>query len=170
IFLVVLFCFPKIRGGDYLCYNRFIKVIKDIFKDLIQGDSLSLTIQKQGNKIVNQEEFDTFVTSITLYLVLFNSLALIQESSGKYGLIASQRELFTADYIFQLSNPELSITGQQILAAYQSGWNKNDENKVVWNVGDCWPIYLFSDAKELIGWFNTHFLHGRRTISRLEKI
>lgn len=93
---------------------------------------------------------------------MFNSIALIQESSGLYGLIASQRELFTANYIYELDggSSQLSATGQQILATYQSGWNLNDEGRIVWNYGDCWPIYLFTDARELIGWFSDRFLYG----------
>jgi len=93
---------------------------------------------------------------------MFNSIALIQESSGLYGLIASQRELFTANYIYELDggSSQLSAKGQQILATYQSGWNINDEERIVWNYGDCWPIYLFTDARELIKWFSNRFLGG----------
>ena len=72
--------------------------------------------------------------------------------------------------IFQLGDVELSMTGQQILASDQTGWNRNDEGKIVWNFGDCWPIYLFSDARELIGKFNSHLLGGRGTISKLRKL
>lgn len=93
---------------------------------------------------------------------MFNSIALIQESSGLYGLIASQRELFSANYIYELDggSSQLSAAGQQILATYQSGWNINDEERIMWNYGDCWPIYLFTDARELIGWFSNRFLDG----------
>lgn len=143
------------------------------FRDLINNreqNSLSITIQEQAGEIINEEEFNTFVASITLYLVLFNAKALIQENDGSYGLIASQRELLDADYIFQLGVNELSDTGKQILATYQSSWNVNAENRIVWNYGDCWPIHLFNDAKTLIAWFNTHFLSGRGTISELRNI
>lgn len=140
------------------------------FRNLISNkehNSLSITIQEQSGEIINEEEFNTFIASITLYLVLFNAKALIQENGGSYGLIASQRELLDADYIFQLGVSELSDTGKQILATYQSSWNLNDENRILWNYGDCWPIYLFNDAKTLIAWFNTHFLSGKGTISNL---
>jgi len=133
--------------------------IKNKFKDLINGESqLSITIQKSDDKIVNLEEFNNFINSITFYLTMFNSIALIQEGDDQYGLIASQRELFDADYIFQLGIAGLSITGQQILSEYQSQWNQNDEGRIVWNYGDCWPIYLLNDARDLIRWFNSHFL------------
>ena len=101
---------------------------------------------------------------------MFNAKALIQENDGSYGLIASQCELLGADYIFQLGINELSDTGKQILATYQSSWNVNVENKIVWKYGDCWPIYLFSDARGLISWFEAHFLNGKGTITKLESI
>ncbi|MBA7520929.1 hypothetical protein ES705_13029 [subsurface metagenome] len=147
-------------GGIYL-KSKLAEVITG-FDDLIQGDSFSFTFQKQGDTIRNLEEFKTFIASITFYLVMFNSIALVQENSGLYGLIASQRELFTANYIYELDggSSQLSATGQQILALYQSGWNINDEGRIVWNYGDCWPIYLFTDARELIGWFSDRFLYG----------
>ncbi len=129
----------------------------------------SIVIDKQSGKIMNEEEFNTYIASIVLYLVLFNVKALIQERDSSYGLIASQRELLDASYIFQLGAPELSATGRQILAIYQSSWNINDERRTVWNYGDFWPIHLFNDAKALIMWFNTHLLNGRGTISKLEK-
>ncbi len=66
---------------------------------------------------------------------MFNSIALIQESSGQYGLIASQREIFSADYIFQLGNVQLSPRGQQILDTYQAGWNIDRNRNIVWNYG-----------------------------------
>lgn len=152
-------------GGIYenSIINKILpEKIKDNFDNLVKGSSISFTFQKQGNKILNEEEFRSFITSITFYLVMFNSIALIQESSGLYGLIASQRELFTASYIYELDGgrSQLSATGQQIIATYQSGWNINEEGKIVWNYGDCWPIYLFSDARELINWFSNRFLRG----------
>ncbi|KKL59438.1 hypothetical protein LCGC14_2215360, partial [marine sediment metagenome] len=148
------------------------KEILEKFNNLFEEEtnSISIIIQKQGDTIVNGDEFNVFIASISLYLVLFNSLALIQESSGKYGIIASQRELFDADYTFQLGDVELSMTGQQILASDQTGWNRNDEGKIVWNFGDCWPIYLFNDAGELVPWFNSHFLSRGRTISMLRSL
>jgi len=157
---------------DSILSNTLSDDIKAKFNDLIINDanSLSITIQKQGNKILNAEEFRIFITDITFYLVMFNSIAMIQESNGKYGLIASQREMFTVDYIFQLGNVELSLTGQQILSAYRLEWNQNDEGRVVWNYGDCWPIYLFNDARALIKLFNIRFLVGRGTISKLRRL
>lgn len=138
--------------------------IKDKFGDLVRSrsSSISFTFQKQGNEILNEEEFRSFIASITFYLVMFNSIALFKESSGLYGLIASQRELFTANYIYELDggSSQLSATGQQILEAYQSGWNINNEGRIVWNYGDCWPIYLFNDAMELIEWYSNRFLNG----------
>ncbi|KKN53039.1 hypothetical protein LCGC14_0606280 [marine sediment metagenome] len=115
--------------------------ISEKFNDLLGKDanSLSIVIQKESGsgKLLNEEEFQHFISDIVFYLVMFNSIALIQEIDGNYGLIASQRELFTADYIFQLNNPQLSETGHQILNMYQSEWNKNEEDKIVWNYGDC---------------------------------
>ena len=69
--------------------------------------------------------------------------------------------MMPANYIFELGGgtPELSIIGQQILTNNQAGWNR-DGNRIIWNYGDCWPIYLFADARELIGWFSDRFLHG----------
>jgi len=124
-------------GGIYL-KSKLAEVITG-FDDLIQGDSFSFTFQKQGDAIRNLEEFKTFIASITFYLVMFNSIALIQESSSLYGLIVSQRELFTANYIYELDggSSQLSATGQQILGTYQLGWNINDEGRIVWNYGDC---------------------------------
>lgn len=81
----------------------------------------------------------------------------------------SQRELLGADYIFQLGVNELSDTGKQILATYQSSWNINDEGRIVWSYGDCWPIHLFNDARALITWFRIHFLSGKGAISKLSK-
>ena len=147
--------------------------IKNKFSEIIGGadeNSLSISIEKQAGEIINEEEFNSFIASIVLYLVLFNAKALIQENDGSYGLIASQRELLGADYIFQLGINELSDTGKQILARYQSSWNVNVENKIVWKYGDCWPIYLFSDARGLISWFEAHFLNGKGTITKLESI
>jgi len=66
--------------------------------------------------------------------------------------------------IFQLNNAELSPTGQQILSTYQSEWNRNDENRQMWNYGDCWPIYLFNDAGELVEWFSGRFMRGKDII------
>lgn len=101
-------------------------------------------------------------------MILFNAKALVQENDGKISLIASQRELLDADYIFQLGISELSDTGKQILATYQSSWNINVEGRIVWNYGDCWPIHLFNDARALITWFNSYFLNGKSTISSLK--
>ncbi|GAI42586.1 unnamed protein product, partial [marine sediment metagenome] len=58
----------------------------------------------------------------------------------------------------------LSATGQQILTTYQTGWNTNDDARIVWDYGDCWPIYLFNDARKLIKWFSNHFLNGEELI------
>jgi len=127
----------------------------------------SIVIDKQSGKIMNEEEFNTYIASIVLYLVLFNVKALIQERDSSYGLIASQRELLGAHYIFQLGVNELSDIGKQILATYQSSWNINAENRIVWNYGDFWPIHLFNDAKALITWFNTHFLNNKGIITTL---
>ncbi len=140
--------------------------IRAKFPELFDGDgefnSLSITIQKEAGIISNIEEFQIFITSLTFYLVMFNSIALIQDGSGSIGMIASQRELFSSDYIFQLDDVELSPIGQQILSTYQAGWNVNNEGNIVWNYGDCWPINLFSDARRLMDWFSTHFLRGAR--------
>jgi hypothetical protein len=128
------------------------------FKDLIDKDSKSLTvtIRKDGNDLANIQE----IVSIVFYIVMFNSIAIFQEDGGLFSMIASQRELFTTDYIFQLGAKDLSQIGKQILSSYQLGWNRNDENKVVWNYGDCWPIYLFNDARELMKWFSGRYMKG----------
>jgi hypothetical protein len=164
--LTVTFHQDSLEGiNENSILNRILaKEIRDKFRDLIEDDSksLSIVIQKQGDKILNEEEFRSFIASITFYLVMFNSIALFEESSDLYGLIASQRELFTANYIYELDGgiSQLSVTGQQILTTYQSRWNMNDEGRIVWDYGNCWPIYLFNDARELIEWFSNRFLGG----------
>ncbi len=139
-----------------LLSNVIPDAIQKKFPDLFSGNanSLSITIQKQGNEILNEDELNIFIDSLTFYLVMFNSIALIQESNGQIGMIASQRELHNIDYIFQLDGFELSPIGAQILATYQAGWNVNNEGHIVWNYGDCWPINLFTDARELINLMN----------------
>jgi len=130
--------------------------IQDKFPDLFSdnANSLSITIQKEGNEILNEDELNIFIDSLTFYLVMFNSIALIQEGNGQIGMVASQRELFNMDYIFQLDGFELSPIGQQILAEHQASWNRDNQNNIVWNYGDCWPISLFPDARELINLMN----------------
>ncbi len=143
--------------------NKFSNLFNDEDQD---ANSLSFIIQKQDGKIINKDEFEQFIQSITFYLVMFNSIGIIQEGAGKdgkVGLIVSQRELHDLSYLFQLSALELSPTGQQILSEHQAGWNRDRGNRIVWNYEDCWPINLFNDAPELI-----NIMHWK--ISKLSNI
>lgn len=155
------------RGVDPAKYAKGL-LSKEMRVVDVDEDIISLGLKAGYNALVNEEQFRLFVADIAFYVVMFNSIALIQEDNGKYGMIASQKELFTADYVFQLGNPRLSTIGQQIIDAYQSGWNIDNEDNIVWDYGDCWPIYLFNDARGLIGSFNKHFLRERGTISKLK--
>ncbi len=152
--------------------------ISDKFNDLIIGNILEFTFNKDhSGEILNNDEFRTFITSIVFYMVMFNTQVFIREGDidvdVKYGLFASQRELFSSDYIIGLGegNPyaRLSVIGNQIFHEWNSKWNIED-NKVVWNYGDCWPIYLFDDARTLINWFSHHFLNDRNSIKDLSNI
>lgn len=158
-------------NDNSLLKKTLLQEIRNKFSDLIGGNinenSFSIVLDKQSGKLMNEKEFNSYIASIVLYLVLFNAKALIQENDGSYGLIASQRELLGADYIYQLGVNELSDTGKEILSTYQSSWNINTENRIVWNYGDCWPIHLFNDARALIAWFNVYFLKNKGTITTL---
>ena len=101
---------------------------------------------------------------------MFNAQVFIKEGSKRasapYGIFASQRELFEREYIVGLgsrdttANIQLSEIGKQILNEWKLKWNSKN-GKQVWNYGDCWPIYLFSDARSLIDWFIDHFHTSR---------
>ncbi len=142
------------------------KSILKKFDDYILGTSLSFQFEKEGGKIMNDEEFRQFIASICFYLVMFNAQVFIKEgskrSSASYSLFASQRDLFDRSYIVGLSsrditsNFHLSDTGNQILDEWNLDWNTKN-GVIVWNFGDCWPIYLFGDARDLISKFIDHF-------------
>lgn len=127
----------------------------------------------QTGEIFNENEFMTFIVSVVFYMVMFNAQVFIKEgdiNNDNYGIFASQRELFFNDYIIGLGvgNPNIKLNniGNQIYSEWNSKWNIRD-NKVIWNYGDCWPIYLFDDARSLIRWFSEHFLQGRTDIQKL---
>jgi hypothetical protein len=97
---------------------------------------------------------------------VFNAQVFIKEGSKRasapYSLFASQRELFDRNYIIGLgardttANIRLSAKGEEILNEWKAVWNMKN-GKIVWDFRDCWPIYLFSDARVLIDWFISHF-------------
>jgi hypothetical protein len=137
------------------------QVIKEKFSDLIEEDknSLKFTIRKQGDNILNEAEFDAFILSITFYLVMFNAFVFIGDEASSYTLFASQRKIYNNDYLVGLDSArkmpsyvKLSQTGEQIYNTWQTQWNQ-DDGRPVWNIEDCWPIYLLDDARGLIDFF-----------------
>lgn len=127
-------------------------------------------IQKndETGEILNPIEFNNFIAEIVFYLVKYNSVVLIKEGRQKttnnFGIFASQREIFDSNYIVGLSSEVnklsestvLSTIGENILQEWQLKWNKKD-GRILWDYGDCWPIYLFRDHNFLKTWFNSYF-------------
>ncbi|MFO7797005.1 MAG: hypothetical protein ACQERB_00100 [Promethearchaeati archaeon] len=110
-------------------------------------------------EIVNKRELHQFIASITFYLVVFNSQVFIKEGSkhsrADYALFASQRELFYDNEITGLSSKgigsrQLSPTGLSIMSIWGDKWNRDAGGRIVWNYGDCWPIYMFDDCLGII--------------------
>ncbi len=140
----------------------------DKFNELEGGTMIEITLRKDlTGEIINKDEFNDFISTIVFYLVKFNSLAFIKEGTKtsrgvNYGLFASQREIFSNEYITGVSGSPfassvvLSDIGEQILLEYQSNWNVED-SRTVWNYEACWPIYLLSDHNKLRKWFIDHF-------------
>lgn len=148
-------------GEKTKIYNSLATKFKKLFADLIpkNHNSLSFTMRKHdGGKVVNDAEFKRFVLSITFYLVMFNAFGIIGDDNLGYRLFATQRKLYNNDYITGLYSKDnlktrLSPVGQQIYNGLQAQWNQDDEGRTVWNLEDCWPIYLFEDVRDLITFF-----------------
>jgi len=151
------------------------KIIEE-FKDLIDGYTLEFTLNKYDNKILNDNEFQTFIASIVFYMVMFNAQVFIKEgdmnSNGNYGLFASQRELYFNDYIIGIGKGALDIRsseiGNQIYNEWNSKWNL-EGNELVWDYSDCWPLYLLNDARSMITWFKNNFIEGQMELLKLDK-
>ena len=138
------------------------------FKALIDEDkysySLEFVIKKQANTIVNEAEFREYVANIVFYLVMFNAIVFIGDEVNGYNLFASQRKLYNNDYLTGLypvgynlpASIRLSQDGELIYNNMQAQWNE-EEGNTVWNFGDCWPIYLLDDARDLIDVFKRSF-------------
>ncbi|MBN1216575.1 MAG: hypothetical protein JXA99_14195 [Candidatus Lokiarchaeota archaeon] len=149
--------FSKINSDD----NKYMTAK---FGDLIDNYQLEFNLEKDGSKILNEAKFRQFVASIVFYMVMFNAQVFIKEGArdevASYGVFASQRELFSEDYVIGLGeeriNAKLSDKGRQILGEWKKGWNKIG-GKDIWNYGDCWPIWMFDDAINLKSWFNNFF-------------
>ncbi len=89
---------------------------------------------------------------------MFNAFGIIGDDNLGYRLFATQRKLYNNDYITGLYSKDnlktrLSPVGQQIYNGLQAQWNQDDEGRTVWNLEDCWPIYLFEDVRDLITFF-----------------
>ncbi len=150
------------------------------FNDLFgkTGTSLTFKIEKKEGKISNPNEFNRFITSITFYIIAFNSIVLIKEgkkgtfSNYNYGFFASQNQLFGNEYITGLGanalsdRLALSPIGVNIYNTWRDSWNLKD-GRTVWNYEDCWPIHLFDDARALIDWFIDKYNLGQNGIDKL---
>jgi hypothetical protein len=148
-------------------------ILRGEFTSLLKGTSLSYTVSKQGNIITNLEELHRFIVNIVFYQIFFNSIVFIQDGSN-YGLFTSQREIFGDGYITGVSahsqrlstSVVLSAKGLSILEKWSNKWNREEnknDGRIIWDFGDCWPVYLFEDALRLIETFNNHFYRGRFT-------
>lgn len=73
------------------------------------------------------------------------------------------RKIYKNDYLVGLDSAnklpnyvKLSQTGEQIYNTWQTQWNQ-DGGRPVWNIEDCWPIYLLDDARGLIDFFRDKY-------------
>jgi hypothetical protein len=164
----IIFHYEKALGlGQVTKISRSLpKATLDKFADLIEGDNnyLYFTIRKQGNEVVNDEEFREFVLSTVFYLTAFNAFAFIGDDSSDYKLFATQRKLHSNEYVrglYSTNNAKyrLSDKGQQIYDQWQRHWNE-DNGSPVWNLEDCWPIHLLGDARELITFLRNRYGTG----------
>jgi hypothetical protein len=139
--------------------------IKEKFRDLNvhRGHSLKFTIRKDGEgNVLNYEDFNSFVASIVLYQVLFNAFVFVGDKDTGCTLFASQRKIYNNDYLVSLydggipSYYRLGTRGEEIYDTMHSQWNLK-EGRPVFNLEDCWPIYLLNDAKDLISVFKLGF-------------
>jgi hypothetical protein len=134
------------------------------YNDLIQKNlhSLHFIMDKQGDLIVNEYEFRSFVVSIALYLVFFNAIVLVGDKNSGFSLFASQRKIYNDDYMIGLYVNNLPVStrlnqkGQQIFTSWRDQWNQENEQNV-WNFEDCWPIFMLPDARTLIRYFETRY-------------
>ncbi|MFX1479830.1 MAG: hypothetical protein ACFFCI_17065 [Promethearchaeota archaeon] len=155
-------------GQKTKIYNSLTDGDRQKFADLIgrNHNSMTFTIQKQDGTVVNDVEFREFVLSITFYLVMFNAFGIIGDDVSGYKLFATQRKIYNDDYITGLYskdnlNSKLSTEGQQIYTTWLGQWNQ-EQGETVWNLEDCWPIYLLDDATDFITFFeNTYNIRIR---------
>ncbi|MHA2183059.1 MAG: hypothetical protein ACXAAH_16700, partial [Promethearchaeota archaeon] len=151
-------------GEDSRIDNALSNNILLKFNNLLGPDqhSLEFVMEKQGDVLLNEVEFREFVLSITFYLVMFNAFAIVGDDVSGYKLFATQRKLYNNDYITGLyphslpASTSLSSDGEIIYDTEQAQWNE-ENGEVVWNLEDCWPIYLLDDARDLINIFKLGF-------------
>jgi len=149
-------------GGHTRITKALTDNVQNRFEDLIRGTSLSFTLRKDGENIINEASFREFVASIVFYLVMFNAIVFIGEKDTGYGLFASQRKIYNNDYIRglyardEVSTIRLGDVGDQIYAIWHTQWNREGRTEV-WHFEDCWPIFLLDDARGLITFFRDKF-------------
>lgn len=157
-------------GDKTKIFNSLPAAMKTKFNALMGTgqNSLSLTIRKDANGVINDAEFREFISSITFYLVMFNAFVAIGDDSSGYKLFASQRKIYNNDFITGLyakdnSKYKLNPEGLQILNNWAAMWNQ-EGGRIVWNYEDCWPIYLLDDALDLVN--EDVFRDGVRALER----
>jgi hypothetical protein len=94
--------------------------------------------------------------------VMFNAFVFIGDKDSGFTLFASQRKLYRNDYLSGLyshnlpASRKLNQKGLHIFNTWQNQWNE-DNGEQVWNLEDCWPIFLLDDARSLINYFETRY-------------